>query len=148
MKVILTQTIKGKGKAGQTIEVPNGYGNFLIREQQAILASEEALVAKAEGEAKAQADETKLITQMRALATRLDGLAITIPMKVGAEGKTFGAVSSKQVIQGFLDQHNIELEKKKLDMGATINAIGRYDRMIQLHRTVTATLHVHVVEDK
>ena len=147
MKIILNETVKGKGKAGQTIDVPTGYGNFLIREQKAILASEEALVAKAEGEAVAQANEAKLVAEMQALQARLDALVITVPMKVGLEGKTFGAVSSKQVIQAFIDQHQIELDKKKLDMGATINALGRYQLSIQLHRTVVATLHVHVVED-
>lgn len=147
MKIILNETVKGKGKAGQTIDVPTGYGNFLIREHKAILASEEALVAKAEGEAIAEANEAKLIAEMSELANALNDLVITIPMKVGLEGKTFGAVSSKQVIQAFHDQHQIELDKKKLDMGATINGLGRYQLSIQLHRTVTATLHVHVVED-
>lgn len=147
MKIILNETVKGKGKAGQTIEVQPGYGHFLIREQKAILASEEALVAKAKGEAMAQAKEAKLIEQMTALATSLNELVITLPMKVGLEGKTFGAVSSKQVVQAFHDQHQIDLDKKKLDMGATINALGRYQLSIQLHRTLTATLHVHVVEE-
>jgi ribosomal protein L9 len=147
MKIILNETIKGKGKAGQTIDVPSGYGNFLVREQKAILASEEALVAKAENEAIAEANEAKLVAEMTSLAAKLNDLFITLPMKVGLEGKTFGTVSSKQVIQAFHDQHHIELDKKKLDMGATINALGRYQLTIQLHRTVVATLHVHVVEE-
>lgn len=147
MKIILNETIKGKGKAGQTIDVPSGYGNFLVREQKAILASEEALVAKAENEAIAEANEAKLVAEMTSLAAKLNGLFIMLPMKVGLEGKTFGTVSSKQVIQAFHDQHHIELDKKKLDMGATINALGRYQLTIQLHRTVVATLHVHVVEE-
>ncbi len=147
MKIILNETVKGKGKAGQTIDVPTGYANFLIREQIAIVASEEALVAKAENEAIAQANEAKLIDSMNVLATTLNDLVVTVPMKVGVEGKTFGAVSSKQVIQAFHDQHQIDLDKKKLDMGATINALGRYQLSIQLHRSVTATLHVHVVEE-
>ena len=147
MKIILNETIKGKGKAGQTIDVPSGYGNFLVREHKAILASEEALVAKAENEAIAEANEAKLVAEMTSLAAKLNGLFITLPMKVGLEGKTFGTVSSKQVIQAFHDQHHIELDKKKLDMGATINALGRYQLTIQLHRTVVATLHVHVVEE-
>jgi ribosomal protein L9 len=147
MKIILNETIKGKGKAGQTITVQPGYGNFLIREHKAILASEEALLAKAEDEANAQAKEATLMAEMRALAAKLDTLIVTIAMKVGSEGKTFGAVSSKQVIQAFEEQHHIELDKKKLDMGAVINALGRYQVSIQLHRSVIATLHVHVVED-
>jgi ribosomal protein L9 len=147
MKIILNETVKGKGKAGQTIDVPTGYANFLIREQIAIVASEEALVAKAENEAIAQANEAKLIDSMNVLATTLNDLVVSVPMKVGVEGKTFGAVSSKQVIQAFHDQHQIDLDKKKLDMGATINALGRYQLSIQLHRSVTATLHVHVVEE-
>lgn len=147
MKIILNETIKGKGKAGQTIEVPAGYGNFLVREQKAVMATDDALEAKAAAEAQAQANESALVQSMQALATQLDALPIVIPMKVGAEGKTFGAISSKQIAQAFATQHHIELDKKKIEMNHPINTLGSYDVTIQLHKTVHATLHVRVVEE-
>jgi cyclic-di-AMP phosphodiesterase len=147
MKIILNETIKGKGKAGQTIDVPAGYANFLVREQKAVIATDIALEAKAAADAQAQAKEAALVDAMQALAKRLDALSIVIAMKVGSEGKTFGAISSKQIAQAFADQHNIELDKKKIEMRHPINMLGRFDVTIQLHKTIDATLHVSVVEE-
>jgi ribosomal protein L9 len=147
MKIILKENVKGKGKAGQTIEVPAGYGNFLVREQKALVATEDALQAKATEDANAQAKEAKLVEQMQQLAKKLASVSITLPMKVGSEGKTFGAVSSKQIVQAFADQHHIELDKKKIDMDHPINMLGRFEVPIQLHKQVTATLRVDVVEE-
>jgi len=81
------------------------------------------------------------------LAKKLASVSITLPMKVGSEGKTFGAVSSKQIVQAFADQHHIELDKKKIDMDHPINMLGRFEVPIQLHKQVTATLRVDVVEE-
>ena len=147
MKIILNENVKGKGKAGQTIEVQAGYGNFLVREQKAVVATEDALQAKAAENATAQATEAKLIDSMQQLANKLTSVSITLRMKVGSEGKTFGAVSSKQIVQAFADQHQIELDKKKIEMGHLINMLGRFDVPIQLHKQVIATLRVDVVEE-
>jgi len=147
MKIILNENVKGKGKAGQTIEVPAGYGNFLIREQKAVMATDDALQAKAAADATAIANEAKLVDSMQQLADKLASISITLRMKVGSEGKTFGAVSSKQIVQAFVDQHQIELDKKKIEMDHPINMLGRFDVPIQLHKQVTATLRVDVVEE-
>ena len=41
MKIILIKDLKGKGKKGDIIEVAAGYGNNLVRNNTAILASPE-----------------------------------------------------------------------------------------------------------
>jgi ribosomal protein L9 len=147
MKVILQEHVKGKGKAGQTIEVPSGYGLFLVREQKAVLATQEALNAMANDEAKAHAKEVATIDQMKSLSLTLANQPVRIAMKVGVEGKTFGAVSSKQIIQAFQEQHQLTLDKKKIQIEQPINSLGRYLVPIQLHKEVMATLLIDVVEE-
>ena len=39
MKIILLEDVKKQGKKGEIITVADGYGNFLIKNQQAVLAS-------------------------------------------------------------------------------------------------------------
>jgi len=39
MKIILLCDVKKQGKKGEIIEVKEGYGNFLIKNKQAVLAT-------------------------------------------------------------------------------------------------------------
>lgn len=147
MKVILQETVKGKGKEGQIIDVPSGYANFLIREKKAVAASEENIESKQQQDEATRQAEADLIVSMKELAERLKDKPVQIPMKVGSEGRTFGSVSTKQIVAAFQRQHQIELDKRKIDLTDSIQALGQYQVPIQLHKDVPALLKVHVVAE-
>lgn len=148
MKVILLETVKGKGKEGQIIDVPSGYANFLIREKKALPANEENLETKQQQDEAARLAEEALVASMKELAQILTSKPVQIAMKVGAEGRTFGSVSTKQIVSAFQQQHQIELDKRKIELHDPIQSLGQYQVPIQLHKEVPAILKVHVVEEK
>ena len=147
MKVILLETLKGKGKEGQIIDVPSGYANFLIREKKALNASEENIESKQQKDEAARMAEEALIESMKQLSVVLSDKPVQISMKVGSEGKTFGSVSTKQIIAAFQKQHKIELDKRKIDLQDPIQSLCQFQVPIQLHKEVPAILKVHVVEE-
>ncbi len=147
MKVILVETVKGKGKEGQIIDVPSGYANFLIREKKALAASEENIESKQQKDEEARLAEEALIESMKQLSKVLADKPVQISMKVGSEGRTFGSVSTKQIIAAFQQQHKIELDKRKIDLQDPIQSLGQFQVPIQLHKEVPAILKVHVVEE-
>ncbi len=147
MKVILVETVKGKGKEGQIIDVPSGYANFLIREKKALAASEENIESKQQKDEEARQAEEALIESMKKLSKVLADKPVQIAMKVGSEGRTFGSVSTKQIIAAFQQQHKIELDKRKIDLQDPIQSLGQFQVPIQLHKEVPAILKVHVVEE-
>lgn len=147
MKVILVETVKGKGKEGQIIDVPSGYANFLIREKKALAASEENIESKQQKDEEARLAEEALIESMKQLSKVLADKPVKISMKVGSEGRTFGSVSTKQIIAAFQQQHKIELDKRKIDLQDPIQSLGQFQVPIQLHKEVPAILKVHVVEE-
>ena len=147
MKVILVETVKGKGKEGQIVDVPSGYANFLIREKKALAASEENIESKQQKDEEARLAEEALIESMKKLSKVLADKPVKISMKVGSEGRTFGSVSTKQIIAAFQQQHKIELDKRKIDLQDPIQSLGQFQVPIQLHKEVPAILKVHVVEE-
>ena len=153
MKVILIKDVRGKGKANDTIELPSGYANYLIRQKLAVLATPDNLnevKRKMELEKIAQQEE---LEKMRELKEFLDKQTITIPVRVGVEGKLFGTVSTKQIADEIKNQFDITIDKRvilpdsdKDNKDKSINKLGTYDIPIQLHKEVRANIKLHVVE--
>jgi large subunit ribosomal protein L9 len=90
--------------------------------------------------------EEKHRNEMRELKEVIDKSSVTIPVKVGKEGKLFGSVSGKQIVDEYKSQNGITLDKRKMLYDKDIDALGTYTIPIQLHKEVTANITVHVVE--
>lgn len=149
MKVILQQDVKGQGKKGQMIEVSDGYArNFLLPRKLAVAATADSINAMRVAEkAKAAAYERDK-ANAKVLAERLEGLVVTITAKAGANGRLFGAVTSKEISDALKAQHKIEIEKNKIVQSDPIKAYGKYDVKCRLGFEISGVIHVIVTETK
>ena len=147
MKVILTADVKSLGKKGEIVDVSDGYArNMLLPKKLGVEAN-----AKNINDLKIQkANEDKvakeILEQARALAADIAEKSITVSIKVGEGGKTFGSVSSKEIAEAAKAQINRELEKNKIQLPSPIRTLGVTMVPIKLHPKVTAELKVHVKE--
>ena len=149
MKIILTQDIKGKGKKGQMIEAAEGYArNFLLPKGLAVLATPDAVntmnlrdkaKAKADAEAKAAALE---------IAEKLKSCQVKIAAKGGDGGKLFGAVTGKEISGALKEQHDMDVDPKKLVLAEPIKSFGSYEVKAKLGFEISGTVYVLVVEEK
>ncbi len=148
MKVILQEDVKGKGKKSEIIEVANGYGNYLITNKLAILATDENLV-----NLEKQKEQEKIDTQRRRdvllkLKDEIQDKFISINIKVGADGKSFGHITTKLVCDEFEAQTGIHLDKKKVELPAEINSVGIFTASVKLEKDIVATFEINVSEKK
>ena len=145
MKVILLDNIKGIGKKDEVINANDGYArNFLFPKKLAIEATADnlnKLNAK-----KASNDRKRGIEEDAAheLARKLKEMKLVINAKVGENGKLFGGVTSKEISENLEKQHNIKIDKKKIELQDTIKTIGNYVVEIRLFEGVVAKLKVEV----
>ena len=148
MKVILVKDVKGKGKVHDVIDVTTGYGNYLMRNGQAIEATPDNLKKLEQDLAAEQIASDKKIEEARELKEKINSITVSIPVKVGTQGKLYGSVTSKQICEELKAQYNIELGKHQvmLNKSDMINALGTYQIPIYLHKEVIASLTVYVVE--
>lgn len=147
MKVILLQDEKKLGKKGDIVEVSEGYArNYILPKKIGAEASAKNMndlkLKKANDEkvAKEQLDAAK------AMAEDLEGRQVIVKIKAGEGGKTFGSVSSKEIAEAFKTQHNLDIDKKKIQMSESIKTFGAYEVPVKLHPKVTGKLHVKVTE--
>lgn len=147
MRVIFLQDVKGQGKKGEIKDLSEGYvRNFLLPKglvKEATEGNMKTLEAKKKSEEKRKEQEK---IEAQELAEKMKEMTVKIKGKAGEGGRLFGAISSKQVIQALEEQHQVKLDKRKLDMDA-IRSLGVTQVKVKLHNEVMATLKVHVVEE-
>ena len=149
MKVILQQDVKGQGKKGQLIEVAEGYArNFLLPRKLAVPATADAMNTMRLQEKAKRAEEARLRAEAVETAEKLKNAPVKIAARAGANGKLFGAVTSKEVSDALQAQHGIELGKQKIVMDEPIKAYGSYQLKAKLGFEVTGTVDVMVGEEK
>ena len=146
MKVVLTADVKGKGKAGELINVSDGYArNFLFPKNLAIEANNSAMnELKSREEAKAHHIAVEKQEASDA-AAKLNGKDIVIHAKAGASGKLFGAITSKEVAAEIKKSTGIDIDRKKIVM-KDIKSFGEYSVEVKLYTGISAQMNVKVGE--
>ncbi|UQS84685.1 50S ribosomal protein L9 [Apilactobacillus apisilvae] len=149
MKVIFLEDVRGKGKRGEIKNLPDGYAqNFLIKRGKAKAATNSA-VSQLNGEKKAEKKEADAeLAEAKDLKKQLetDKNTVEVSAKVGADGRLFGSVSSKQIVNEMQKQHDLKIDKRKVELKEPIKSLGYTNIPVKLHKQVTATMRVHVSE--
>lgn len=147
MKVILTQDVKGSGKAGDLVNVSDGYArNFLLKKGLAIEANAAAINAKQTRDSATAHHAQVELDNAKESAALLEGKEVHIKAKAGANGKLFGSITSKEIADELLKLYKIEVNKKKITLNSDIKAYGEYSFDIKLHAGITATVKLIVEE--
>ncbi|WP_319468629.1 50S ribosomal protein L9 [uncultured Trichococcus sp.] len=148
MKVVFLEDVKGKGKKGEVKDVADGYANFLIKNrkaEEANAATISALKGQKKAEEKKQAEELAAAQELKALLEK-DESIIKLSAKIGEDGRLFGSITTKQVAEALQKQHNVKLDKRKIELESPIRALGFTKMPVKIHPEVTAMLTVHVTE--
>ena len=149
MEVILLADVKALGKKGELVNVSDGYAkNFLFKKKLGIEAT-----AKNKNDLKLQKKHEEKIAQEKlddanAFAGELKEKSITVTIKTGSGGRSFGSVSTKELAAAAKEQLGYELDKKKMVLPEPIKSPGIFDLPIKLHPKVTGSLKVIVQETK
>ena len=140
MKVILIKDLKGKGKAGEIIDVnPNYASNVLIRQGIAKEATASALNDhKGQVEAKAF-HHGELVKQYQAIADRIRNKVYNFTLNVGANGKAFGSITKQEILTA-LNADCIKIEKNQIKDFPVIKGVGEFKITLQLIKEVSVDI--------
>ena len=145
MKVILKADIKGVGKKNEVINASDGYvRNFLFPKNLAVEANAENL-----SKLQAQKDSTQYKKDLekeeaKKIAEKMKNIMVRINVKTGENGKIFGGVSTKDIAENLEEQHNIKIDKKKIDLKETIKTLGVHIVYIKLYEGVIGKIKIDV----
>lgn len=147
MKVILLQDVKSLGKKGDIVEVKDGYArNSILPKKLGVEATGKNLNDLKLKKANDEKIAAENLAAAKALAEELKDKEITLSLKTGEGGKTFGSISSKEIAEAAKEQLGYDIDKKKIQLKESIKSIGVHNVGIKLHPKVTAELKVKVKE--
>ena len=148
MEVMLKVDVKAVGRAGQVINVSEGYArNFLFPSNKAVIATTaviKELQAKLERKKDKVSDEEVFL---KGQAVKLAEVELTIKKKAHDDEKLFGSVSEAEiadalVLLGFkVDKHDVVLEEH-------IKKLGRKDVKLKFKYEIIATIKINVIKEK
>ena len=147
MKVIFLQDVKGQGKKGEVKKVPVGYANnYLLKNNLAEKATPGNLrKLKAQQELAAEeAEQEKQAAEK--IKEELANLTVEIKAKAGDGGRLFGSITSKQIADTLKKDHEIKVDRRRIDLKDPIRSLGHTKVEVRLHQEVTGTINVHVIE--
>lgn len=148
MKVILLQDVEGLGKKYEVKEVKNGYArNLLLPEKLAKAATKEALKWLAGQKEVIEKEAEEDLKKAQGLASELDGLEVSIAVKIGDEGQLFESINSQKIVEK-LKEMGFEVKKSHVKLENPIKDIGEFPVSIMLDHNLEAEIKVVVIAEK
>lgn len=147
MKIVLLENVKKLGKKDEVIEVSDGYArNVLIPKKLGLPATSENLnnlKLKNKNEEKKEENLKNLAEKNK---TNLESKRFVLTIKAGANGKTFGSITSKEIAENIKQSAGLEVDKKDILLDESIKNLGTYDVKVRLHKDIIAVIKVEVQE--
>ena len=148
MKVILLKELHGKGGEGDVIDVTRGFANnFLLTQGYAVKATPGNLKQLEERKKNIAKREETRIADANAMAAKLNDATVRVIAQVGEEGVLFGSVTAPMVADAIAEQLDIEIDKRRVELGKPIKMVGTYEVPVGLYRDIKGNVTVIVGGD-
>ena len=99
MKVILNHDVKELGKAGQVVNVAEGYArNFLFPRKLAIAADAGAMGVLEKKKKVLESKGEHELAEAKELAEKLGEMKVVVHAKVGSGTRLYGSVTSQEIV--------------------------------------------------
>lgn len=147
MQVILKENVLNLGYKDDVVTVKDGYGrNYLIPQGKAVIASESAKKMLAEDLRQRAHKIAKMKEEAVELASKLEGVSLTIGAKTSSTGKIFGSVTNIQVAEA-LAKAGFEVDRKIIYIKEAVKEVGTYKAVAKLHKEVNVEIPFEVVSE-
>jgi large subunit ribosomal protein L9 len=144
MEVILTTDVPKVGERGERVRVAPGYArNFLIPRRLAVLATDGNIRALKEDERLAGARGKKLRIEAQKVAEFLAANELLATLKIGREGKAFGAVTAMEIAI-LIRKAGMEVDRRRVRLERPIKRLGVFDIPIAIHAEVPTAVRLFV----
>lgn len=148
MEVILREDIPNLGKIGDVVRVRDGFArNYLLPRGLVLLANKKNMKAFAHQKKVVADQKQRILREAQSVGDRLVGVALTIPMRTGEEGKLFGSVTNIH-IEKALKAQGVDVDRRKIHLEEPIRTLGEFDVPVRLTAELTIPVKVSVVPEE
>ncbi len=145
MKIILQENYPSLGYVGDIVTVKKGYArNFLIPNKIGIEVTSRGARMLKHLLAGIDSKKIRLKKDAEELAQKLQGEKLEFSLKIGAGGKSFGSITSRDVHKALTEEKGYDLDKKQVRLAEPLKTPGEFKVTVQLHSEVAAEVPVVV----
>lgn len=149
MKVVLRKDVEKLGEAGSVQNVSGGYArNFLVPQGLAVYATDGELKMAAHNQAVKDRKVTRQEEQLRSLAEKIEGLALSFEARAGDGGRLFGSIGSGDIAEQISAKVGEEIDRRKVVLSDPIRTLGKHDVTVHLVGKLRPTVTVTVTGEK
>ena len=80
------------------------------------------------------------------MAARLQTLTVKIKIQGGSDGRVYGSVTTKDIAEAMKEQHQIDIDKRKIVLDAPIKNYGAYTLDVKLYPEIGGKINLVVTE--
>ena len=148
MKVIVLQDVEGIGKKYELKEVKSGYArNFLLPQKLARAATKPALKWLSDQKEVIEKEAEEDLKKAQGLASQLDGLEVSISVKVGGEGQLFESINNQKIVEK-LKEMGFEVKRSQVKLANPIKETGEFPVSVSLDHNLESEIKVIVTAEK
>ena len=149
MQVILLKELHGRGGEGDVINVARGFANnYLLRQGIAVKATKGNLKQLEQRRSNIEKREVERVNNANELAEKLNNLRVRVEAQVGEEGILFGSVTAAMIAKAIKEEHDIEVDRRRVELGKPIKTVGEFKVNVNVYRTISGTVTVVVGGDE
>lgn len=147
-QAILLEDVKDLGERGDPIDVAPGYlRNYLVPRKLAAPATPGALEEAVRRQAAAEKAELQRAEREEEAAALLSKTVLTIHQRAGDDGKLFGSVGAKEIVEAIRDARDLRIDRRKVMLDQPIREIGTHMVEIELADGAIARVKTIVAEE-
>jgi large subunit ribosomal protein L9 len=147
-QAILLEDVESLGQRGEPVEVSPGYlRNYLIPRKLAAPATPGALEEAQRRKAASEKAEKARAEREEKAASLLSKTVLTIHQRAGEDGKLFGSVGAKEIVDAIHEARDLRLDRRQIRLEQPIREIGTHMVEIELADGKIASVKTIVAEE-
>ena len=148
-QAILLEDVEQLGQRGDPVDVSPGYlRNYLIPRKLAAPATAGALEQAQQRRAAAEKAVQARAEREGQAASLLSKTVLTIYQRAGEDGKLFGSVGAKEIVDAIRDARDLRIDRRKVRLEQPIREIGTHMVEIELADGAIATVKTIITEER
>ena len=145
MEIILLESLNKLGKAGDIVNVKDGFArNFLIPQKKAIIANKKNKSDLETRMSEISRNNEIKIKEAHDLKNRIDGKTIKIEMESNEEGNLYGAVTQRLIVENIQASMSVKLSADCIIL-TPIKTLGVHEVKLRLYDEVNAAINLELV---
>jgi large subunit ribosomal protein L9 len=147
MKVILKETLEPLGIIGSEVDVKKGFArNYLIPQGKAVFATPQNRNILAQEKTKLDLQIAKERETAEEMAKKLEKVVCKITAKVADEGRLYGSVTTREIMDALTAQ-NVDVLKRMILLKEPIKEIGSYKIPIRVYKDIEPEITLEIAAE-